>query len=279
MMSTTNFGYTKALTHGGVFHADDVFSAALLTLLNPDIEIKRVIKVDPQSIEDDTIVFDIGFGKFDHHQADAEVRPNGIKYAAFGLLWREFGHMLVNDSDVEKFDQVFVQKIDFADNGGESNPISMSISAFVPNWDESRKMDEAFFDAVDMAKTILRLHVKRMQATERASMLVKEAFGNSDGNIVVLDKFMPSIGELAPTTAKFVIFPSLRGGFNAQAIPNTPGGRDQKIPFPKEWRGLDAKSLNDITPGVSFCHPAGFLIAVDTEENAIKACKLAMTLA
>ena len=31
-----------AITHAGKFHADDVFCAALLTYLNPNIQIKRV---------------------------------------------------------------------------------------------------------------------------------------------------------------------------------------------------------------------------------------------
>ena len=31
----------KAFTHGGKFHADDVFSAALLLYLNPEIQITR----------------------------------------------------------------------------------------------------------------------------------------------------------------------------------------------------------------------------------------------
>ena len=31
----------KAFTHGGKFHADDIFSSALLLYLNPEIQIKR----------------------------------------------------------------------------------------------------------------------------------------------------------------------------------------------------------------------------------------------
>ena len=31
----------RAYTHGGIFHADDVFSAALLKYLNPQIRITR----------------------------------------------------------------------------------------------------------------------------------------------------------------------------------------------------------------------------------------------
>ena len=63
----------KAFTHGGKFHADDVFSAALLRILRPDIRIQRGFEV-PENF--DGLVFDIGDGMFDHHSADREVRPN-----------------------------------------------------------------------------------------------------------------------------------------------------------------------------------------------------------
>ena len=45
----------KAFTHGGKFHADDVFSAALLLYLNPEIQISRGNQV-PEDF--DGIVFD-----------------------------------------------------------------------------------------------------------------------------------------------------------------------------------------------------------------------------
>ena len=75
-------------THGAKFHADDLFSTALLRLINPDIQVERGFDV-PENF--DGIVYDIGRGRFDHHQQDKEIRENGVPYAAFGLLWREFG--------------------------------------------------------------------------------------------------------------------------------------------------------------------------------------------
>src|SRR5450756_919873 len=84
--------YDFAMTHGGKFHADDVFSAALLKMIYPGIHIIRAFEV-PYGF--DGIVFDIGFGKFDHHQKDARIRENGVPYAAFGLLW----HCLLYTSD------------------------------------------------------------------------------------------------------------------------------------------------------------------------------------
>ena len=58
----------KAFTHGGKFHADDIFSSALLLYLNPEIQITRGNQV-PE--EYDGIVFDIGRGAYDHHQKDS----------------------------------------------------------------------------------------------------------------------------------------------------------------------------------------------------------------
>ncbi|MDE8682253.1 MYG1 family protein, partial [Blautia schinkii] len=75
---------STAFTHRGKFHADDVFSAALLLYLNPELTILRGNRV-PEDF--DGIVFDIGRGRYDHLQKDSRVRENGIAYAAFGLLW------------------------------------------------------------------------------------------------------------------------------------------------------------------------------------------------
>ena len=75
-----------AFTHSGKFHADDVFSFALLLYLNPEITILRGNRV-PDDF--DGIVFDIGRGKYDHHQKDSRIRENGVPYAAFGLLWED----------------------------------------------------------------------------------------------------------------------------------------------------------------------------------------------
>lgn len=84
----------KAFTHGGKFHADDVFSSALLLYINPEIVISRGNKV-PEDF--DGIVFDIGRGRYDHHQKDSRVRENGVPYAAFGLLWEELGKEILGE--------------------------------------------------------------------------------------------------------------------------------------------------------------------------------------
>lgn len=270
--------YTTALTHGGVFHADDVFSSALLRILNPEINISRIFKVS-EDIPENTIVFDIGFGQYDHHQKDAPIRENGIKYAAFGLLWKKFGHMLMSKGNAEKFDLEFIQPLDCADNGGTVNTMYSVIRSFVPNWnDEEQNMDEAFFKAVNFAEEVLKREFRRIQSSEAAEAAVKKALNESDGEIVVLERFCPWESVLIPSTAKFVIFPSLRGGFSAQAVPTVIGGRDQKVPFPAEWAGKNPQELQGYVDGMTFCHPGKFMVSTKTVEQAITACRKAMEI-
>lgn len=66
----------KAFTHSGKFHADDVFSSALLLYLNPEIAITRGNKV----LEDyDGIVFDIGRGSMTIIRKTAESVKTGCR--------------------------------------------------------------------------------------------------------------------------------------------------------------------------------------------------------
>ena len=70
-----------AFTHGGKFHADDVFSSALLLYFNPEITITRGNKV-PEDFKG--IVFDMETGLFRiDNEFEKEVRlvGHGNKYA------------------------------------------------------------------------------------------------------------------------------------------------------------------------------------------------------
>jgi len=103
----------KGFTHGGKFHADDVFSTALLQIVRPDIQVTRGFVV-PDDF--DGIVYDVGGGMFDHHQEPRETRPNGVPYAAFGLLWQVLGAQLVGEHQARLLDENFIQPLDLNDN-------------------------------------------------------------------------------------------------------------------------------------------------------------------
>ena len=218
-----------AFTHSGKFHADDVFSSALLLYLNPEITITRGNRV-PDDF--DGIVFDIGRGKYDHHQKDSRIRENGIPYAAFGLLWEELGPEILGEELAQKFDEAFVQPLDNNDNTGEKNELAILIGNFNPTWDAEGGNDEAFFQAVSVAGMILENKFERYRGNERADKRVEEIYARhqqafhdrekhrDDARILTLPEFVPCQKFLSETQIAFVIFPSNRGGYCIQPQKN-----------------------------------------------------------
>lgn len=269
----------KAFTHGGKFHADDVFSAALLLYLNPEIQIARGNKV-PEDY--DGIVFDIGRGEYDHHQIDSRIRDNGVPYAAFGLLWEQLGAEILGEELAQEFDEAFVQQLDNNDNTGEKNELATLIGNFNPTWDASISGDEAFFRAVGVAGMILENKFERYLGNERANRRIEEVItaqdkSTDDTRILVLPEFIPCQKRLSETDIAFVIFPSNRGGYCIQPQKKE-YSMNYKCSFPKEWLGYENEELVQATGLVSagFCHKGGFLMTTGTLEDAISACKISL---
>lgn len=268
----------SAFTHSGKFHADDVFSSALLLYLNPEITITRGNKV-PKDF--DGIVFDIGRGKYDHHQKDSRIRENGIPYAAFGLLWEDLGCEILGDELAEKFDEAFVQPLDNNDNTGEKNELASLIGSFNPSWDENGGTDEAFFRAVSVAGMILENKFARYLGNERADKRIEEVLETrdqtGDSRILVLPEFIPCQKRLSETEVAFVIFPSNRGGYCIQPQKKE-YSLNYKCSFPSEWLGLENEELQKETglSSATFCHKGGFLMSVGDLSDAIRACQISL---
>ncbi|NLP35449.1 MAG: MYG1 family protein [Clostridiales bacterium] len=267
----------SAFTHSGKFHADDVFAAALLTYMNPKITITR-----GNSIPDgfDGIVFDIGGGEFDHHQTDKKLREDGTPYAAFGLLWDKFGAEILGEEDAKRFEYDIVKPLDICDNTGCRNTLASIISDFNPPWDSDKEQDEAFEEAKTFALTILKNRFEGIQSVKRAEGMVREALEEMKDNILILPRSAPWKTYVADSSAEFVIYPSNRGGYNAQGVPTPEVDDDKnnlKIYFPQNWAGLRDEELEDASgiQGLRFCHSSRFLVAADTIEAALEACKYA----
>ena len=275
-----------AFTHSGKFHADDVFSSALLLYLNPEIRIIRGNKV-PEDF--DGIVFDIGRGRYDHHQKDSRIRENGIPYAAFGLLWEELGPEILGEELAQKFDESFVQPLDNNDNTGEKNELATLIGNFNPTWDAQGGNDEAFFQAVSVAGMILENKFERYLGNERADKRVEEILeehqkailsgekSKEEARILILPEFVPCQKRLSETEIAFVIFPSNRGGYCIQPQKKE-YSLNYKCSFPVEWLGLENEELVAATglPSAGFCHKGGFLMTTGTLEDAVKACEISL---
>ena len=284
-MANTMTSVNIANTHGGYFHADEVFATAVLKQLFEGLTVRRVFR--PEADAD--IVYDIGCGAYDHHQPDHEIRPDGIPYASFGLIWRSFGRAYIESLSVPAeyvdfvyvmVDRTLVRSVDAVDNGvslGGGFSISNVIESLNPEWDSDESADEAFSCAVTLAGSVLMLQVRHFTAVAKAKGIVVAAVAASrDGQVIELPCYVPWQEPLLAMTdkkaqnAKRVIFPSNRGGRNVQAVPTAPGAFTNRAPLPKELWGLRDEELAKAS-GIKdaiFVHPAGFIGAAMSLEGA-----------
>ena len=146
----------KAYTHSGTFHADDILSAALLKIINPKIEILRI---NDESEYEGKFMFDIGNGRYDHHDG-TKLRDDGTPYAAFGLLMKDVYPLFMDFKHYQLFDNSFIREIDLCDNTANRNPLSMALSLFNPIWNSEESEDKAFSDIVDFMIPFLKNMLK-----------------------------------------------------------------------------------------------------------------------
>lgn len=276
------FNYTRAITHSTIFHADDVFGTALCKLIRPIISVTRTLDVEAalkQAEErgEKAIVFDIGLGKYDHHQPDKALRPDGTPYCGFGLLWRDFGWQLCPTPDAWKtVDEALVLPIDKADNGLEQNLLSSSIKTMNPCWNRPENEEEAFGKALKVAMEVLKATVEHANASaEAAERVMDYYYAYAREEILILDMYLPWSKQVHDDVrlknVLFVVYPSKRGGWNVQTVSKQPGQFVNRMDFPEDWLGHA-----DPDRGIHFAHTANFLIACDTKEQAIKVAEEAI---
>ena len=85
------------ITHDGIFHVNEVFATVILSRVFwlTTLTVCRVSKL-PKKLLEGVIVYDIGFGKYGHHQWGGNgCRENGIPYTACGLIWKDFGREML----------------------------------------------------------------------------------------------------------------------------------------------------------------------------------------
>ena len=277
----------NCITHSGTMHADEVFATAFLELYKGDVSVFRTTTVG--EVDDSVLVYDIGRGKYDHHQLDAEKRENGITYSSFGLLWREFGKSFLEESGFSNIDDLWseidkdlVEGIDADDNGFfpkiEANyrvkTLPNVIKLFNPSFDSGEDESTQFLKAVDLAKTIIEEEIYYVNGKVIASHRINEIIEESDPNskYLILDEFLPYEEAILnnPNTGNllFVAFPSNRGGYAIKTLPKSLDDKTARMPFPEEWAGLQDKELESVSkiPGLRFCHTARFIVSCNTIE-------------
>lgn len=292
MKIVENITKANAVTHAGVFHADEVFATVVLdNVFKEGLSLARTFRI-PDDISDDVIVYDLGFGKYDHHQKDAARRSPEHKYAAFGLIWRDYGTMYLASLGIplatarelyDIVDKKFVSMIDALDNGETPenyypfNPAPF-ISMYNPNWDETDKNETiAFLAAVRYADVFLHMIISSEWSKLKAKTIVDKAIEKTDNRILFLSCFVPWQEHLFNNEAGkdilFTIFPNKRGGWAAQCVPTEPGSFEQKCPVPVEWRANPSATGIE---GCNFVHASGFIAGFDTVEGAYSYCRRAI---
>lgn len=279
-------------THPGHFHADDAFAVATLGLALGPFELVRTrdrsllgtadLRVDVGGASDPAT------GDFDHHQkGGAGERENGIRYASFGLVWKEHGARLAGGEEAARaIDERLVQGVDANDTGqtiskglvGDIRPMTVSglIAAMNPAWDEEldREQEDARFgQAVAFAREVLVRELAGSAAYHRARQLVQDAIGRAaDPRVIELDRNMPwreAVVTQAPE-ALFVVYPK-SDGWGLQAVPKELGQFANRRDLPEAWAGLSDEALAAVT-GVEdarFAHTSRFYAAAGSREGIL----------
>lgn len=293
---TKNINEANLITHDSKFHPDDIFSTVLLSKI-----IKNPVLYRTSNVPENTnaIIYDVGFGKFDHHGPNAKMRTEKIKYCSFGLLWDEYGKYYLksitnsNIDDLHKvIEEKLVMQINGIDNGVfptitadyELTDLDKIIDMFNPTWDEEPNFDEAFLKALNIAEIIFDNVVRNEISKIKAKEIVLSKIDTVENNILILDKYIPyndavfSSSNPKAKDIKVVILPSNRGGYCVKPITVSKESKELLINFPKEYFGLHDEELQKIS-GIKtarFVHSTGFLGTAETLEDAILLAKKAL---
>ncbi len=288
---TNDIAEAKLITHAGTFHPDDVFSTAFLHKLFPDGKVIRV--KEAMEIKANQIIYDIGYGKYDHHGLNAEWRNDKIKYSSFGLLWRDFGRDYLRgisnyyEEIWQRIDTKLVCQIDGIDNGNfpiikadyELLDLDKIIDLYNNNWDENKNNDDNFILAVNCATAIFDNLIKREISNVKAYHLVINKLDSTKGDVLYLEEYSPYeeaiFADNNSKGIKAVIYPAKRGGYNIKPITISYDSKELKYTFPKEWWGLHDDELANIS-GIKtarFIHLNGFLAVAGTKEDAYLLCE------
>lgn len=278
-----------AITHSGTMHADEVFVTAFLNDYLDDIKVIRVPYVEEDKVPKNALVYDIGRGKFDHHQEDAQVRENGIKYSSFGLLFKEYGKEYLKKKNINNIEEVFttfdkelIEAIDAIDNGifpeitapYKVKTISDVIKVFNPSYGCSQDENTQFLKAVAFASTIIEETLYGIIGKVKAKEIVLEKIRNCTTPILELEEYLPYEETILKNPEGdhllFVLYPSNRGGYGIKTIKTSVEDKTDRMSFPEEWAGLEGEELESKTgiKGTYFCHMNRFLLTCDSKETA-----------
>lgn len=283
----------KIATHSGGFHTDDVFAIATLQLLYgvENVEVVRTRDESVLAIADIVVdvggVYDVATKRFDHHQNGGPVRDNGIPYAAFGLVWREYGEKVAGGKEVaDEIEHMLVLAVDAGDSGVNLYELKNAeipvfelyqiTRSFLPEWGSSKSKDEAFFEAVNFARNLLSRIIVKKQADQKMKELITETYETTnDKRVLIFDRAVSTGPCIEYPEVLLVVSPdeSGNGEWIVSTVRKDHGTFEGRVRFPEAWggyRGSELTSVSGINDAV-FCHKGGFIFVAGSKEGAMQA--------
>jgi len=286
----------KLVTHSGSFHLDDLFAVATIKTLYPEAEIVRSRSDDDFKTAD--FVIDVGdvndpaTNRFDHHQrGGAGLRENGVPYASFGLVWKQFGSQICGEDRVaDLVDKKMVQPIDAADNGynmyRETKGLSPylldnAFKALTPTWRDPENVDDTFARLLPLAQEILMREIKKAKYFFEDTELVKEAYRIAeDKRVIILEHPLAWKSVISRKREPiYVIHPNqMTGEWIVACVRKTPQSHENRKLLPQAWGGKRGAELEKVTgvQGAEACHNKRFIATAWSREAAIKLAQLAL---
>ena len=277
------------ITHSGTMHTDEVFATAFLDLYKKDIKVIRVSEITEEMKQNDALIYDIGRGKYDHHQENAQIRENGIKYSSFGLLFKDFGKPFLIQQQIDDIDEVFdaidkelIEGIDAVDNGifpeitapYKVKTIDDIIKVCNPSFGTSQNENDQFIKAVGIAKIIFQETLYNITGKVKARKIILDKLKTTTKNYLELEEYIPYEETILKNEEGnhilFAMYPSNRGGYGIKTIKKSLEDKTDRLQFPKEWAGLEKEALEQKTgiKDIEFCHSGRFLVICKTKEAA-----------
>ncbi len=293
-------GKVTIVVHSGGYHSDDIFSvASLMLMLGDDKDIEVIRTRDMAIIKAGDFVADVGGeydeqkNRFDHHQiGGAGVRPNGVPYASFGLVWKKFGEKICGSLELAKrIEERIVLPVDAIDNGVQIVELKISsvhpydigdfFDAFSPTWKESENnIGETFLKMVSFAKMTLEREIEQARAKIESDYIVKGIYDKAeDKRLVVFDKYYPYKYILSKFPEPlFAVFPNEFGNWVLHGIKEGKVSFDYRKYLPLEWAGKTDEELEKTigVNGAVFCHIGRFIAVAKTKEAILKMASIAL---
>ncbi len=289
----------KIVTHDSSFHTDDIFAVATLLLKYPGAEVIRSrdpeVWVSADCVVDTGFVYDPNKNRFDHHQPEgAGKRENGIGYASFGLVWKEFGTELAGgEREADIIDRELIQPIDAHDNGiaiaeykfkdVREYTIGDFMSSYLTIKDDSKELlYERFMQLVLIAQDLIKREIiKAREDVVGEDLILKKYHESKDKRIIELPAEIPSwrkvLGNLPEPV--FILYVRRDGDWGIKCVPDfsKPYGSNRHE-LPESWGGLAGEELQKITGVMDalFAHRNRFMAAAKSKEGATKLAEIAL---